>query len=379
MKLFHLSDLHLGKRVNDYSMLEDQRFILKQILALVDTEEPSCVLLAGDIYDKPVPSTEAIELFDFFVAALASRGIRLLAISGNHDSPERLSFGHDIFKTQGIFFSPVYNGVTEPVILTDEYGDVCFYLLPFLKPVNVKRFFPDCEINSYTDALDLAIKNMNIDKGRRNILLTHQFVTGAERSDSEEISVGGSDNVDCSVLEGFDYVALGHIHKAQTAGAEHIRYSGTPLKYSFSEVSHTKSVTVVDIKEKGDIKIELLPLSPLRDMREIKGSYDELIQKSFYDGTSLQSDYIKIILTDELDVPDAAAKLRIAYKNLMKLEYDNTRTRHQAAELASTDDDNRAPLDFICELYEKQNGCGLTPEQSDYIISILEKLEEESL
>lgn len=326
MKFMHLSDLHLGKRVNGYSMLEDQKYILIKIINIIDEQKPQAVIIAGDVYDKPVPSAEAVQLFDDFLYKLTERSLQVIVISGNHDSPERIAFGSRFMGKSGIHMSQVYNGSTDFVSLTDDYGKINFYLLPFIKPSNVRRFFEDEEINTYTEAIRVAISNMNIDKNARNVIVTHQFVTGAERSDSEIIAVGGTDNVDSYVFDDFDYVALGHIHRPQNVGKSTVRYCGTPLKYSFSEINHEKSVTIVEIKEKEDIDVTTIPLIPLHDMREIKGSYDELVNRENYEGTATE-DYLHIILTDEDDVPYAVERLRNIYHNLMKLDYDNTRTR----------------------------------------------------
>ena len=247
MKLIHLSDLHIGKRVSEISMLDDQRYILSSILSIIDDEKPDAVLIAGDVYDKSIPSTEAVELFDEFLVSLAKRKIRVLIISGNHDSAERLAFGNRLLDSTGIHISPAYQGTVEPVVLSDNAGVVNFWLLPFIKPAHVKRCHPDKNIESYTDACRVAIEKMAIDPAKRNVLLTHQFVTGAATCSSEELSVGGSENVDASVFDAFDYVALGHIHGPQNIGCNRIRYCGTPLKYSISEENHHKSVTVVHL------------------------------------------------------------------------------------------------------------------------------------
>ena len=285
MKILHLSDLHLGKRVNEFSMIEDQTYILNEIINIIDEQKPKVIILAGDIYDKPIPPAEAVELFDDFLYKLSKRNLYVFIISGNHDSAERIAFGSRLFDKSGIYLSPVYNGKILPIPVDDECGDINFYMLPFIKPVHVRRFFPDTSISTYTDALNTVITDMNIDNTKRNILITHQFVTGSSRTESEDVSVGGSDNVDSDIFKDFDYVALGHIHRSQSCGSEYIRYCGTPLKYSFSESKDTKSITVIDIKEKGDIKLDFIPLTPLRDMVEIKGSYNELMLKSFYENT----------------------------------------------------------------------------------------------
>ena len=376
MKLIHLSDIHLGKRVNEFSMLEDQAHILKKILAVVDEEKPDGVLIAGDVYDKSVPSTEAVQLFDDFLVRLAKRKLSVFIISGNHDSPERLSFANRLIDAVGIHLAPVYNGVVEPITLSDEYGPVNVYMLPFIKPAHVRGFFPDTEITSYSDAVAAAIGRMNIDKTQRNVLITHQFVTGAQRSDSEELSVGGTDNIGAEVFCDFDYVALGHIHGPQNMDSGRIRYCGSPLKYSFSEAAQQKSVTVAELKEKGTLEIHTVPLIPRRDMVELKGSYQQLTLREFYENTTYQEDYTHITLTDEEDIPDAVAKLRTVYHNLMKLDYDNTRTRHSAAISGAENVETRSPIDLFAEFYELQNGLPMSAEQTEFVASLIEKIWE---
>lgn len=376
MKIMHLSDLHLGKRVNEFSMLEDQEYILTKIISIIDEQKPQAVIIAGDVYDKSIPSAEAVELFDDFLVRLSKRGLNVFVISGNHDSAERIAFGGRLMDKSGIYMSPVYNGEVKPITLHDEYGDINFYLLPFIKPIHVRRFFPEEKIESYTDAMQVAVNQMNIDTGKRNILVTHQFVTGALRTESEDVSVGGTDNVDGSAFEGFDYVALGHIHRAQKCGSEFVRYSGTPLKYSFSEANDSKTVTIVDIKGKDDMELSFIPLAPKRDLVEIKGSYNELTLKSFYDGTSYGEDYMHITLTDEEDIPDVLTKLRVIYKNIMKLDYDNRRTRHSAEISGASDVKSKTPLAHFCEFYEMQNGQGMNDEQISFMTSLIEEIWE---
>ena len=376
MKLIHLSDIHLGKRVNEFSMLEDQAHILKKILAVVDEENPDGVLIAGDVYDKSVPSTEAVQLFDDFLVRLAERKLPVFIISGNHDSPERLSFANRLIDAVGIHLAPVYSGVVEPITLSDEYGPVNVYMLPFIKPAHVRGFFPDTEITGYSDAVAAAIGRMNIDKTQRNVLITHQFVTGAQRSDSEELSVGGTDNIGVEVFCDFDYVALGHIHGPQNMDSGRIRYCGSPLKYSFSEAAQQKSVTVAELKEKGTLEIHTVPLIPRRDMVELKGSYQQLTLREFYENTTYQEDYTHITLTDEEDIPDAVAKLRTVYHNLMKLDYDNTRTRHSAAISGAENVETRSPIDLFAEFYELQNGLPMSAEQTELVASLIEKIWE---
>ena len=377
MKFIHISDLHLGKRVNDFSMLEDQKYIMIKIINVIDDEKPDGVIIAGDIYDKSIPSAEAVEMFDDFLVRLAERKLQVFIISGNHDSPERLAFGGRIMDLSGVHISPVYNGKVNPITISDGYGSLNVYLLPFVKPANVRQYFENKEINTYTDAVRAAVEQMNINCAERNILVTHQFVTGATRSESEEISVGGSDNVDAEVFEAFDYVALGHIHGPQNVGSEKTRYSGTPLKYSFSEVSHQKSVTVVDLKAKKDLSIKKVVLVPQHDMVEIKGTYMDLTSKSYYEGTSYINDYVHITLTDEDDIPDAIGKLRIIYKNLMKLDYDNTRTRRRGTISGTDDIEKKTPLDLFSDFYELQNNKPMSCEQKEYIEGLIKTLWED--
>lgn len=377
MKFLHLSDLHIGKRVNEFSMLEDQEYILTKIINIIDNEKPDAVVIAGDVYDKSVPSAEAVQLFDDFLCRLAQRKLQVFVISGNHDSAERMAFGGRLMDVSGVHMSPVYNGKVEAISLDDEFGRVNFFMLPFVKPANVRRFFEDAEIESYTDAVRVAVENMNVNADERNVIVTHQFVTGAEKCESEEISVGGSDNVDASVLDCFDYVALGHIHGPQNIGSERVRYCGTPLKYSFSEAKHKKSVTVVEIGEKGSLKIRTVTLEPKRDLRQIKGTYAEITLKDNYINTNTD-DYMHITLTDEEDIPDAIGKLRVIYPNLMKLDYDNKRTRSSAKLDIIENIEQRSPLDLFAEFYEKQNNQPMTDEQSEFISTLIESIWEGS-
>ena len=378
MKLIHLSDLHIGKRVNEISMLEDQEYILLQIVQIIDDEKADAVLICGDVYDKSVPSAEAVTLFDDFLCRLAQRKIPVLIISGNHDSPERLAFGNRLLELGGIHISPVYDGQIRSVTLTDEHGEAVFWLMPFIKPTHVKRFYPDEGIETYTDAVRVALEKMPVDTSKRNILLTHQFVTGSVTCDSEELSVGGSDNVDAAVLEAFDYVALGHIHGPQNIGSNRIRYCGTPLKYSFSESAHHKSVTLVNLGAKGSLELQLRPLQPRRDLRQLRGSFAQLTDKGFYQGTATH-DYLHIILTDEEDVPEAVGQLRVIYPNLMKLSYDNTRTRTNQTVDGAEDVQRKSPLELFDELYQLQNNQPMSERQRSFTLELIESIWEGSL
>ena len=370
MKLFHLSDLHLGKRVNEFSMLEEQKNVLDQIISASKLHRPDGVMIAGDVYDKSIPSTEAIDLFDDFICALSELSIPVFIISGNHDSPERLAFGRRLMDKSGVYISPVYSRDCLPITLLDNYGAVNIYMLPFIKPVHARAAFPDEKIESYTDALSCAVKAMNIDAGKRNILLAHQFVTGASRSDSEEITVGGLDNVDATVFESFDYVALGHIHRPQNIIENKIRYCGTPLKYSFSEIGNDNSITVVELQQKGDVSISTIPLNPIHDMRKLRGTFDELILGS-------SEDYLGIVLTDEDYILNALDKLRNNYPNIMQLDYDNTQTKNRAtlAELQQIKETD--PFALFSEFYQKQNNMPLSDEQSAFIKELIRSVWEE--
>ena len=376
MKLMHLSDLHLGKIVNGFSMLEDQKYILAQILELARSERPDGVLIAGDVYDKRVPAAEAVGVLDGFLTDLAQIA-PVFVISGNHDSAERLAFGGRLMTAAGVYVSPVYDGTVRTVELTDEFGPVQIHLLPFLKPVQVRRFFPEAEVANYTDAVRTALSHIDRGDGARHVLVTHQLVTGAALCDSEELSIGGSENVDAEVFEGFDYVALGHLHGPQRAGGDHIRYCGTPLKYSFSEEKHHKSVTMVTLGEKGSVQIDTLPLKPLRDLKVIRGNYQELMARSYYQNTDLPESYLHIILTDEEDVPEALGRMRQVYPYIMKLTYDNTRTRDQQNPLDQRVDARKTPLELFRQLYEAQNNQPMTEQQDEFLARLIGAIWEE--
>ncbi len=379
MKLLHISDLHIGKRVNEFSMLEDQKYILRQILAAADAQRADGVMIAGDIYDKPVPSAEAVQVFDWFLTELAERGRQVYAVSGNHDSAERIAFGAQLMSGRGVYVSPVYQGETAMLTVHDAYGELCIYLLPFIKPAVVRHALEDAPgmegkalPESYQDAVALAVERMEVDRSRRNILIAHQFVTGAGRCDSEDVSVGGVDNVDADLFDAFDYVALGHIHSPQHMKRETVRYCGTPLKYSFSEAEQEKSVTVVELGEKGRIEITAVPLVPLHDLRRIRGTYLEVTARDFYRDMDTE-DYVQITLTDEEDIPDGMEKLRIIYPNLMRLEYDNSRTRQNRLIERTEEIEQKSELELFAEFYELQNNQPMSDEQAAFVARLIEE------
>ncbi len=443
MKLLHISDLHIGKRVNEFSMIEDQKYILRQILTIADQQQADGVMIAGDIYDKPVPSAEAVQVFDWFLTELADRGKKVYAVSGNHDSAERIAFGAQLMRGRGVYVSPVYRGETAKYTLTDAYGEMNIYLLPFIKPAVVRHalegltdtdadfmreevlsdaaekekpskvLLGSCyetekssEVSSescyetekllkvlsescyetekpskvspesYHDAVKIVIERMNVDTSKRNILIAHQFVTGAGRCDSEEVSVGGLDNVESEVFDAFDYVALGHIHSPQFIKRETLRYCGTPLKYSFSEADQEKSVTLVEFAEKGNIQLSTVPLVPLRDMRRIRGTYLEVTARTFYQEFNTE-DYVQVTLTDEEDIPDGLQKLRIIYPNLMRLEYDNSRTKQSHMIERAEDIEQKSEQELFAEFYELQNNQPMNAEQAAFVAQLIAACKEQ--
>ena len=379
MKLIHLSDLHLGKRVNEFSMIEDQKYILNQILGIIDEERPDGVLLAGDLYDRPVPSAEAVQLLDSFLTRLAKCKIPVYAISGNHDSAERIAFGSHIMSSSGICMSPVYDGKTAKYCLMDNYGEVWIHLLPFIRPAVVRHVFAGEEgveeIRTYQEAVQAAVEHMDLDTEKRNVLVAHQFVVGAMSCDSEEITVGGIDQIEGAVFRDFDYVALGHIHSPQNVGNDRIRYCGTPLKYSFSEAGQQKSVTVVELGEKGTLEVREIQLKPLRDMRKLKGTYMAITSLSNYQDTNTE-DYVQITLTDEEDIVDGMQKLRTIYPNLMRLEYDNCRTRENQKVTGTETVEKKSELEYFEEFFELQNNQPMNEEQRKFSEELIRKLGE---
>ena len=334
-------------------------------------------MIAGDIYDKSSPSAEAFVLFNKFLEALYRRRVPVMIISGNHDSSERLSFASRMLAGAGIFVSPVYDGTVQPVILRDSYGEVAFWLLPFLRPADVRRFYPEETIESYTDACRVAIDHMDL-SCCRNVLVTHQFVTGAATCESEELQVGGTDNVDASIFAPFCYTALGHIHGPQNIGSPRVRYCGTPLKYSFSEADHYKSVTVVELDGDGQVQLRAVALTPLHDLRQVRGSFERITDPANWENTATD-DYMHIILTDEEDIPEAAGRLRAIYPNTMKISYDNTRTRCDQIIESAADGDTRSPLELFEELYEQQNNQPMSEAQRRFAQQLIQDIQEGSL
>ena len=377
MRFLQLADLHIGKRVNEFSMIEDQRYILNQILDIVKEQEVQCVLIAGDIYDKAVPSAEAVLLLDQFISRLAEMNVKVVAISGNHDSPERIGFGAEIMSTSGVYMSHPFNGNVEKVTLEDKCGPINIYMLPFIKPAVVRPFFQEEDVSSYDRDMEFVINSISFYMDERIVLLADQFVKGGSICESEEVSIGGVDQVSADYFENFDYVGLGHLHGPQTIGRETVRYAGTPLKYSFSEVNHKKSALIFDLKEKGNIEITKIPFKPIRDMKEIKGTYDQITARDFYKDMNTQ-DYYHITLTDEEDVPEAIGKLRTIYPNIMRLDYDNTRTRTNNAVTEIENIELKSPLELFKEFYVIRNNQDMSPEQEKLAMDLIEKIWEDA-
>lgn len=373
MKLIHLSDLHIGKRVNEFSMLEDQKYILAQILKIVEKEQPDGVILAGDIYDKTVPPAEAVAVFDKFLTDLSQLKISIFMISGNHDSAERLSFGSSLMRDSQVYVAPVYDGKIFRICLKDKWGEVWVHLMPFLKPALVRHVFENEETGTCEEAVKTVLSHGQVDTNQRNILVAHQFVTGAALSESEELAVGGLDQISALLFDDFDYVALGHIHSPQSVGRETIRYCGTPLKYSFSEAGQEKSVTVVELEEKGNIRVRTIPLKPLHEMRKLRGTYMEVTAKSFYEQFD-REDYVQVTLTDEEDILDGIQKLRVIYPNLMRLEYDNRRTREERKIESVESIEKKSELELFEEFYEMQNNSSMSEIQREFTKKLIEEL-----
>jgi exonuclease SbcD len=378
MKFFHLSDLHLGKRVGEFSMIANQYDILRKIVALAGENKPDALLIAGDVYDKSMPAVEAVQLLDRFLVWLNELDIAVFMISGNHDSAERIAFGADLLKHSKVHIVQSYNGKMSPITLKDEFGDINIWMMPYLKPSLVKGYFPERTMETHSAAVSAALSNIVLDPASRNILIAHQFITGAEISEgSEELSAGGAENVDASLFNAFDYVALGHIHRPQSMGRETMRYCGTPLKYSSSEINQQKSVTVVEMGGKNEITVSELPLIPYHEMLEVRGTYKEIMSRDFYRGIDAEKDYIHIVLTDEHDEPDALAKLRNVYKNIITFRYDNKRTQTGAAFEDISDLNRKRPVELFGELFTAQNGQPMSEEQEEYVRDLFMAIWEE--
>ena len=374
MRFLHISDLHIGKRINEFSMIDDQIYILNKILKIIDNENIDSVIIAGDIYDKYIPTIEAVQVFNNFLSSLSDKNLKVFIVAGNHDSIERLSFAANILCKNNVYISPVYNGFIKPIIISDSFGKINIYMVPFIKPINVRIYHNDDKIINYNDMMNFVIKNMNIDKKDRNILITHQFITGAITSDSEEINVGGSDNIDYNIFDCFDYVALGHIHKSQSIKRETLRYCGTPLKYSLSEINHNKSVTIFDFNEKNNINIYEIPLVPKRDIIKIEGTFDEITSENYLKNVN-NSNYFYITIKGDYII-DCINRLRVFYPNIMKLDYKNNQKNNDIL-LEFDNIEKISPIKLFSEFYQYQNGQDMSEEQYELISKIISDIWEE--
>lgn len=374
MRFIHISDLHIGKRLFGYSLIEDQIYILSQIVEISKEKSVDSVIIAGDIYDKSVPTAEAVAVFDQFLTNLCQAGKKVFIISGNHDNAERIAYGSHIMQNGGVYISPVYDGSIEKIELNDKYGKINIYLVPFIKPVDVKQFYPEENCENFTEAFRTVISHIEVNKEERNVIVCHQFVTGARMSGSEGINVGTLDNIDCDIFSDFEYCALGHIHGKQNVQGNRIRYCGTPLKYSFSEANQEKTVSIVEICKKEDITIEIVKLKPLRDLRILRGKYSEITDAGNYRRDCLE-DYVKVVLTDEDEIPYCMEKLRSIYPNIMQLEYDNSKVQKRIDDSFEIDAE-KSPFELFKEFFKAQNDVEMNTSQQDYVKKVIKEIWE---
>jgi len=381
MKFFHISDLHIGKNVNGFSMLGEQKNAFKQMIGYIRAERPAVIIIAGDVYDRAIPSVEAVRLFDDLLTALFREEVAVMLISGNHDSPERLSYANRLLADKRIFLTGTFNGRARKITLNDEHGEIHFWLLPFIKPSVIRGLFANKEIESYSEAVAAALETAKIDYSARNVLVSHQFYTKAGvlplRSESELNPVGGLDAVDAGLIERFDYVALGHLHGGQSVGSPHIRYGGSPLKYSFSEWRQEKSVTVVELGKKHSLNIRLLPLKPLHEMREIKGELEKLTSDAAFRSADTE-DYLRVILIDEDEIIDPLGKLRSVYPNIMSLGFENSRLSVDLNAITADTEtiEKLSPYDLFGEFFLDAQGATMSKEQAAIVLELLQGEEE---
>lgn len=379
MKIFHISDLHIGKKLCEANLSDDQVFILDEIVDRAAEERPAAVIIAGDVYDRSDPSADAVSIFSGFLTKLSAVVPDILMISGNHDSADRLSYGAPIMKKAGIHIAGTFDGVPPKVTLTDEYGPLNFYLLPFVRPAALRKFYPDLAADDYTGAVTACVEAAHVNAAERNVCVSHQFVTGAKTSESEELVVGGLENVSAAAYSPFDYTALGHIHRGQDMGpagspGARIRYSGTPLKYSFSEASDTKSISVVTIGAKtgplADFSVATIPLTPLRDLVNLKGTYEDLMGEAAREAEAARQAYTRITLTDEEDIVNGLDRLHTVYKHLLKLDYER-KASGAAAEAELQELEEKTPEQIFRDFYRAQRGLDLSDDAGAVVDEIL--------
>lgn len=381
MRFLHCSDLHLGKRVHECTMIEEQRQMLDQLVSIAEQKAVDGVLLAGDLFDKAVPSIEAVQLLDGFFTSLSQRHLPVYCISGNHDSPERLSFGGRLLERSGVYLASVFHGEMYHLTLEDGFGPLHLYLLPFVKPSMVRPFFPDENITTYEEAVRSVLSHSALDPSARNVLVAHQFITnnGVEpsRCDSETLSIGGVDQVDASLFDAFDYVALGHLHGPQSIRRETVRYCGSPLKYSFSECRQKKSVTIVELREKGDVTLETVMITPLRELRELRGTLSALLDPDVV-ALGNPEDYLRVILTDEEPLYDPLSQLRQKYPNILRLDVENSRTAQGSVSATTQQIEEKSPEALFSAFYEMANGVPISPEEQAILETVIRQMGEEN-
>ena len=370
MRFLHTADLHLGRQMNDLSLMQDQEYILDRIAELAESERVDAVLIAGDVYQRSSPQAEAMALFDSFISRLVSMKKRVFMISGNHDSTQRISYFSSILRSSGVYVTEKFEGRLQCAVLRDAFGEIAVWMLPFLRPSGVRRCLPEERIRTYQDAVEAVLRNTPVDPSMRNVLVCHQFITGSEASDSEELAVGGLENIDASVFDAFDYVALGHIHKPQTVGRDTLRYAGSPLKYSFSEVSHRKSVTIVDVEQKGETSVHTVPLQSVRDVRCVTGTMAELSDMPY------SEDYVWVTVCDELVPPDARVALSVTFPNMLKFSVVNSKTKSDTDVMAGRPMENKSVTELFEDFYRLQNNDRLPGESHRKVLEkVLRELE----
>lgn len=377
MRIMHLSDLHIGKSLNEVSMQEDQAYVFEQVISVIEKKQVDAVIIAGDVWDRSVPAENAVQLWSTFLCSLVKTGKQIFIISGNHDSSKRLDYASPILDAMNIHLYAEYDGTVHSYDMQDEYGTVRFHLVPFIKPPMVRRYFAETEIKTYNDAFAAALSNTEIDKNIRNIIIAHQYVTSGEfspeRCESELESIGGLDNINASLFDDFDYAALGHLHRAQCVGRDTIRYCGTLLKYSASEACDKKSVTIIDIKEKGaEIEIERIPILPLHNLIRIEGKLEDILNEY---GNKNHEEYAFVTLTDEDDLIEPRARLRTVFKNLMNLQLKRTFAGDYSVQEIE-DYEGLSPLELFDKFFQRQNNKPMSDLQAEIVRKLFSDLGE---
>ncbi len=384
MKIFHTGDWHIGKLVHQVHMTRDQREILNQFVDLIQEEKPDAIVIAGDLYDRSVPPVEAVELLDeIFSKILIELETPILAIAGNHDSPDRLSFGNRLLKNKGLYIEGKLSSSLKPIVLQDQYGPVNFYLVPYADPATVRLMMELPQIQTHDEAMAAIVKGIHdeLKKDERNIMVTHGFIIGGEdpkTSESERpLSIGGTEYVQVKHFEHFHYTVLGHLHSPQRVKWDKVRYGGSLMKYSFSEANQKKSITIVELDDSGVIQVREKSLTPPRDMRKIEGSLADLLNPQVYENTNIE-DYLMVTLTDEGELLDAISKLRSVYPNILRLERSAYHYQGEGDKIsAGKDHQQKTKLELFSQFYEGVTGLEFTEEKSRILGEVLEEMEAE--